>query len=127
LPRKDRERKCFTIAINVTESEKNAVEKYMAALGFDTATIVRRLIQNLLSGKLTFPELLQRYMMYTANEFVSEPSGLRIHRINVRLSQKEKEELVVLAARALRKPGGFVRTLLRLLVMGIIKRHEIWE
>jgi hypothetical protein len=127
LSRKDRERKCVTIAVNVTESEKNAIEEYVTARSLDTATIVRCLIQVLISGKMTFPELLQRYMAFTASGIVGEPSGPRMHRINIRLSQKEKEDLAVLAARAFSRPGEYVRTLLRLLVIGIITLSEFWE
>jgi hypothetical protein len=128
LPKKDKARKCVTITVNLTETEKNAVDEYAAARGFDTATIVRRLIQVLFSGKLTFPELLQRCMEApVVNEFANEPAELRIHRISVRLSQKEKGKLAVLTAGAFYRPGEFVRILLRLLAIGIIKPGEIWE
>jgi hypothetical protein len=128
LSREERERKCFTIAVNVTESEKNAVEEYAAERGFDTATIVGCLIQILLSGKRTLPEFLQRYKdAFMDKGFANKIPELRIHRIAVRLSQKEKEELTVLAAGAFYRPGQLVRILLQLFVAGIIEPREILD
>jgi hypothetical protein len=128
LVRKGRARKHFAVTVNLTESEKNAVEEYAAERGFDTATIVGCLIQILLSGKRTLPELLQKYEdAFIDKGFVNKAPGLRIHRITVRLSQKEKEELTVLAAGAFYRPGQLVRILLQLFVAGIIEPREFWD
>jgi hypothetical protein len=128
LAGKDRERKCVTIAVNLTESEKNAIEQCVAALDFDTPTLARRLIWLLLSGKRTLPELLLRYKdALTGNEFTNKAPELRIHRIAIRISQREKEKLAVLADEAFYRPGKLVRILLQLLALGIIELSEIWK
>jgi hypothetical protein len=128
LSRRDRERKCFAITINLTETEKNVIEKSVAALGFNAATITRCLIQVLLSGKRTLPELLQRYKdAFMGKELANKAPELRIHRITVRLSQKEKEKLAVLAAGIFYRPGQLVRILLQLFVAGIIEPREFLD
>jgi hypothetical protein len=128
LERKYRERKCVTIAVNLTESEKDAIEQCVAALDFDTPTLARRLIWLLLSGRRTLPELLQRYKdALTGNEFTNKALELRIHRIAIRISQREKEKLAVLADEAFYRPGKLVRILLQLLALGIIEFSEIWK
>jgi hypothetical protein len=119
---KNREKKRAIIAVNLTETEKNGIEKFVIAWGIDMAAIARRLVQVLLGGKVTLPELLRKYRETpVSKEITSQSSELRIHRIGVRLSQKEKEELTILANGAFYRPSEFVRILLLLLVMGIME------
>jgi hypothetical protein len=128
LPGKKKEEKTVIVAANLTETEKNAIYETVAKSGLDTTTIIRRLIHNLNSGKRTWPELLQKYMKASvANGFSNETPELRIHRINVRLSQKEKENLVALAVGAFYRPGEFIRILLLLFAIGVVKPGELWE
>jgi hypothetical protein len=126
LAGKSRERKSAVIAVNLTETEKNAMEKFVANRGIDIAVIARCLVQTLFSGKVTLSELLRRYReMSTSREITNKTPELRIHRIGVRLSQREKEALILLANGAFYRPGELVRILLLLFVMRIIEPDDI--
>jgi hypothetical protein len=127
LTRIIREKKPAAIAVNLTETEKNAIENFVAARGFDIATIARRLVQILLSGKVTLPELLRKYRETPiSRETTNKIPELRIHRISVRLSEREEEKLSFLANGAFYRPSELIRILLRLFVIGIIKPSDFW-
>ncbi|MDR1377100.1 MAG: hypothetical protein LBJ22_06285 [Synergistaceae bacterium] len=125
---KNKVKKPAVIEISLTESEKNAIEKFVETWDIDMATIVRRLVQALLRGKVTLPELLQKYReTLTSREIRNKTPELRIHKVKARLSPREEQELTILANVAFYRPSELVRILLRLLIMSIIDPDDIWR
>ena len=133
MAEKGEKQRRITVAVNLTTSERNALGEIISASGFEMATVARCLLLALLNGKVRLPELLQKYQekakdpMHSSKSCDFKTSELRIHRICVRLTPKEKQELIVLARENFYRPAELVRILLKLFVMRIIRSSDIME
>ena len=133
MAKKGEKQRKITVAVNLTTSERNAIERFTSASGFEMAAVARCLLLALLNGKVRLPELLQKYqekakeLLDSGKSCDFKASELRIHRICVRLTPKEKQELTVLAHENFYRPAELVRILLKLFVMRIIRSSDIME
>ena len=123
----------LAVSVNLTPSEMSALENIISVSGFEVAAFVRWLLLALINGKVRLQELLQKY-----REKINEPKGsgrnrehktseLKIHRVCVRLTQREKHELNVLAQENFYRPAELIRIILILFVMGVVKPSDIME
>jgi hypothetical protein len=121
------------VSVNLTESQKNALEEMIRDWGLDTAAVGRRLIRYLLGNKTILLELLQKYQAEVANKgsasrsFRNRPPESRRCKISIRLNPEEKQKLSLLANEWFYLPGELARILFELFIMGIIEKNDIWE
>jgi hypothetical protein len=112
----------------LTGSQKIALERLSSDWGVNMAVVGRRLIQYLLSGKLTLQELLRRYQAEVKScGLKSKPAETRTSKLGIRVSEDEKRKLSVLADQHFYLPGEAARILVELFIMGVIEKSDIWN
>ena len=131
MTEKSKKQRRITVAVNLTASEREALEKFVCVCGLEMAAVARCLLLALINGKVTLPELLQKYRNKAKEPASSEKiqefktSELRIHRVCIRLTTEEKQELTALAHENFHSPAELARILLKLFIMGVIRPGDI--
>jgi hypothetical protein len=128
-----KQKKAAAVAINITKSQKNAMEIIAANWGVSIATVVRRLIGYYVSGEMSLRELQRKRKLGSAGteslggEIDNRRTELRNYHLSIRLSQEERARLTMQAAWEHYLPGEAAGILVALLVDSVIEKSELWE
>jgi hypothetical protein len=114
------------IAIHLTESQKTVLEEAAHSFDDNMSMLGRRLIQYLLSGKVTLEVLLRKYQSEVANlKNKYNLRELRSCKFVAYIGKEEKQALIALADQGFYLPGEVARILVELFLAGIIREEDI--
>jgi hypothetical protein len=133
LKKKIRAKRDVTVTICLTERQKTAIEELSDTWDIDMATICRKLVQLLLNKKTALSALLEKYhavhkseMSAFDHDYTNPDWQRKIHRICIRLTHEEKQELNILADEDFHLPGEIGGIMVELFLSGVIKKSDLW-
>jgi hypothetical protein len=124
----------ITVAVNMSDSQNDALRK--AAIDWDIgiSTILRRLVTHVIyriftKHDLTLDELLRKYHRLHAASFENSPgkNEKKSNKPSVRLAPKNYQAFDVLAEQGFYRNGELLNILIELFIVGIISKDEIWS